>query len=258
MDKLEQWTESKFEGLSRDELREAGKILGCTFGPNTAEHTMRLKLCEIAGQGVEAPVVQEQPKANTETLALRPRFQRPKLNAKDVWEGRRHRVRVHRGAGAEQHKSFVLYWDGEPRSFPYDEEIDMPEPYFNVMKQAKIGTVKQKPRKDESGLLIAIENFDVFSPRYSFDYLGVSQGTENLPGSVLEYWQKLAPKKDYFRNLVHKPGGRKALIQIRADLYDSAPPEYYKDLTNEDILADILRFLGFEELIYESLDEAIA
>lgn len=256
MDKLEKWVEAKFEGLSRDELREAGKILGCTFGPNTAEQTMRLKLCEISGQGGDVKINEE--KQEAAAVTLRPRFQRPKLNAKDIWEGRRHRVRVHRGAGAEQHKSFVLYWDGEQRAFPYDDEIDMPEPYFNILKQAKVGTVKQKPRIDESGKLIAIEDFDVYSPRYSFDYLGVTPGTENLPGSVLEYWQKLAPKKDYFRTLVHKPGGRKALIQIRADLYDSAPPEYYKDLTNEDILADILRFLGFEDIMYESLDEAIA
>jgi hypothetical protein len=38
-EQIEGFAESRFEGLTREQLRDAGKILGADFGPNTAERT---------------------------------------------------------------------------------------------------------------------------------------------------------------------------------------------------------------------------
>lgn len=244
----EQWITNKFEGLTRAELKQAGEELGVNFGPNILEKTMRIRLCEKLGEGpvqsIEAPPA---------PVRLQ-RMQRPRLAPGDDWEGRRHDVKVHRSRECEEHKAFVLYWNFVPRSFAYDVLIHMPEPYFEILK-VKIGRIVQEPILDKFNFRTGTLNREVFTPRYSFDYYGLTKGTEDLPGSILEYWQREAIKRNYFRELIHKNTGRNRLIQIRSDLMGSAGPAFYKDLTNEDIWQDIIRFLGFEDIFYTESDE---
>ena len=252
--KFETWANQKFEGLSRDQLREAGKAFGCSFGPNTAESTMRFKLCEKVGQSPSAEAAMTQRPDNVISL---PRLKRPRLSATDVWEGRRHRVLVNKGRDDGERISFVLTWDGCPRAFEYGKPIDMPEPYFNILKMAKDGTVRQRSVKDEEGRLVRMESYDVWTPKFAYNYMGVTPGTEHLPGSILEYWQNRAKQANYFRDLAGRAGGRKALVQILSDISEPRGPQFYKDLTDEDILVEILRLLGFEDQLYNDIEGAL-
>ena len=256
---LKAYVEAKFEGLTREQLREAGEMLGVTFGPATHERTMRIKLCEKIGEGIPestmSPPPDDTPKKPEPVRLMR--MQRPRLAPGDIWEGRRYRVQVARAPENAEHKSFVLQWNFVARSFAYDTMIDMPEPYYNLLK-VKVGRVVQEKEKDKDGNWIGNINRDVYTPRFSFQDYGMTPGTENLPGSILEYWQIEAKKKDYFRALLRKNTGRNTLIQIRADLMGSVGPGFYKDLTNEDIWQDIIKFLGFEDILYEESEEELA
>lgn len=252
--KLEQWAQSHFEGLNRNDLREAGRALGCDFAPNTTEAVMRAKLNELVGQGVGA--AQTAPTTPSNVVKL-PRLTRPKLLATDVWEGRRHRLIVHKSADDAEHICFVLTWDGFPRSFEFGKEIDMPEPYFNVLRMAENRVVRQRPIRDSEGNLERYESYVVRSPRFAYNYMGVSPGTEELPGSILEYWQGRAKRNNLFRELPGKPGGRQALIQIYSDLSEPRGPEFYKDLTDQDILVQIIRLLGEEDALYGNIEAVL-
>lgn len=260
MSKMDDWKANKFEGLTHAELRTAGALIGCNFGPNATDKNMRIKLCEKLG---ELPNIKDTaddepatPAAPAAPVKLR-RMTRPRLAPGDVWEGRRHRVVVAKGPEAQSHKAFVLYWNFVAKSFPYDKEIDMPWPYYNILKTARIGTVVQKKIRDDGGMWIATENEDVFTPRFSFRDMNVTPGDEGKPGSILEYWQMEAKNNDFFRNLIKNPqGGRNKLIQIRSDLYGSVGPTYYKDLTDEDIWQSVIQFLGFEDIFYEDFEAA--
>lgn len=214
---------------------------------------MRLKLCEKLGEGIPEPEpVQAQPAPKQVRMI---RMQRPRLAPGDVWEGRKRRVQVAKAPENADHLAFVLYWNFVPKSFSYDEVIDMPEPYYNILK-IRVGRVVQEKQKDKDGNWIGMINKDVWTPRFSFVDFGFTPGTENLPGSILEYWQREAESKNFFRDLLTKNTGRNTLIQIRADLYGSVGAGFYKDLTNEDIWQDIIKFLGFEDILYEEAEAA--
>lgn len=248
------WIERKFEGLTRVELRQAGAELGCTFGPNMSEKTMRIRLCEKLGEGVPAEdPVPERP----EPIRMK-RMQRPRLAPGDEWEGKRRRVRVNRTKDDEQHKAFVLYWNGAARAFPYDTTIDMPWPYWMHIKNIMVGKVIQDKVRDDDGAWVRNENREVSTPLFSYTDMGDTPGTEDLPMDILHYWQREALAKDYFRDLIKKSTGRNTLIQIRSDLKGSSGTAYYKDLTNEDIWQEIIQFLGFEDIMYADFEEAIA
>ena len=163
----EQWTKNRFQGLTREELRQAGNELGIPFGPNTSEDTMRKKLCEKLGEiGGELQIPDDPPVSKPVPLR---RMQRPRLAPGDKWEGRCHRVRIHRNEESKNHKYCLLSWEFVRKSFPYEETIDMPEPYFFVLKNAQIGTIEQIPLMDTKGRY-GTENKEVFTNRFNYDY----------------------------------------------------------------------------------------
>ena len=101
--------------------------------------------------------------------------------------------------------------------------------------------------KNERGELVTIESIPRYRPRYPHQYLGVVPGTEHLPGSISEYWLRQAKRTENFTGLP-----RRTLMAIRADLYGPAGRNFYKDLTDQDILYDVLSFLGIDEFAEEA------
>jgi hypothetical protein len=251
------WIERKFEGLTRAELRQAGAELGCTFGPNMNESTMRIRLCEKLGEGIPNAPNLEPDQTPAGPVRMK-RMQRPRLAPGDAWEGKRQRVRVNRSKDEETHSAFVLYWNGAARAFPYDQVIDMPWPYWVHLRDIKVGKLFQDKVRDADGVWTSNTNREVFTPLFSYTDMGVTPGTEHLPESILHYWQMEALAKNYFRDYIPKQTGRNTLIQIRSDLKGSSGASYYKDLTNEDIWQEIIQFLGFEDIMYEDYEDAIA
>ena len=242
MSDLSQWAEQRFEGLSPADLRKAGKELGATFGPHTSEATMRKKLCEIVGA---MPVASQEAPAAT-PARLDSRFDpKPNLTSTGQWGGRRHHVTLHQPSENTENspKYARLYHECEPRDYPYNVQIDLPEPLYNNLKRAQTGDLEERKILDAEGVLVRIEHIPRMRPRYPHQYHGPVPGTENLPGSLAEYWHRQAVKTNNFEGVP-----RRTLITIRADLYGPAGRAFYKDLTDQDILFDILQFLGIDEL----------
>ncbi len=260
----QEWIDNQFEGLTSAELREAGHAIGVNFGPNMAVNNMRRKLLEKLGEAppIVIPDAQEHDQKNLPPIPMTRRMQRPKLAPGDKWEGRRQRVIIHRGRDEENHKSLLLYWNFAAATFPFDEQIDMPYPYYYRLRTAKNPRVMQRPvmTMSESGTQIrtGTENYVVETQKYTFTDMGVTPGTEHLPRDILDYWQMEAKKANYFRKLRESTSGRHKLIQIHSDLKGSFGPAYFKDLTNEDIWQEIIRFLGFEDIFYEEAEEELA
>jgi hypothetical protein len=248
MDNIEnlipEWTDRRFEGLTREELRAAGKILGANFGANTGEATMRAKLCEIAGTLPPDEIPAPRATPITEAAANGMFEPKPNLTSSGEWGGRRHLVSIfHPGENTENSPKYVrLFHECEPRDFPYDEIIKLPEPMYQALKNTKRGDLQERRIKDKDGNLASIEHTTVRTPRYAFQYHGVDPDTASLPGSLTEYWRRQAKRTNNFAGLP-----RRLLIAIRSDLHGPAGRAFYKDLTNEDILVDILSFLGIDE-----------
>lgn len=256
----ENWIKNRFQGLTREQLRQAGVEMQLNFGPNTGEDVMRKKLCEKLGVVGEEAVQAAAPAAEEAAPVKMRRMLRPRLAPGDVWEGRRHKVRIHRNEETKNHKSCVLGWEFVKRSFAYEEMIDMPEPYFFVLRDAKIGRIEQEPELDKMGFRIGTINKEIFVPRFSYDYYGVTEATKDLPGSIIEYWQRESKANDYFRKLVRTTGqfGRHRLIQIHVDLMGTVRAGHFRDYTNEDIWQAVMQFLGFEDIFYEDEEPAAA
>lgn len=242
--KYEQWASNKFQGLTKAELREAGSIFGCTFGPNAGEAAMRQKLCEKIG---------EAPMREPEVIKPRTDGKKPNLTPKGVWEGRRQRVILSRAPHEAQHKAKALIWEGETRYFAYDEIVDMPQPWFNIMVDAVSAHVYQKPLRDEEGNLLGYQRIETPYSVHQYRHLGVTPGTEDLPIDLCDYWKQQAQKTDYFARY-----SRAALIKINSDFIGSVGIQHYKDTTTEEIRLDVLRRCNLEDIVLELEQQAAA
>ncbi len=237
--KYEDWVQARFQGLTKDELLEAGKIFGCEFDRGADVAVMRTKLCEKTGA---APFKEPAPAPR----ASGKMGKKPNLTPQGVWEGRRRRVIISRQAHEINHKAKALIWEGVTRLFAYDEVIDMPDPWFNVMASAVSAHLSQKKVKDEEGNLDAMELIETPYNVHLFRDLGVTPGTEDLPGDLSEYWAKEAKRTNYFAGT-----SRSALIAMRGDFVGSVGIQAYKDLTTEEIRFDVLRRCNLEGAIME-------
>jgi hypothetical protein len=260
-EQIEGFAESRFEGLTREQLRECGKILGADFGPNTAERTMRVRLCELYGTIPTAEVKISAPKAPVKSGRFDPK---PALNAdairsdvilpngkrSDGWQGRRHRVNVH-PPGAENEnprKYFQLTWEGAARVYPYGKDLDLPYPLYQNLKDSKRNHLIEREIRNERNEVIRIDYDDNWLPRYHFNDIGPTPGTEHLPTSLRDYWATQAAKHGNFSDLVGQgQSSRRTLIQIRSELYEAAGPAFYRDLTDQDILTHIHEALNIDE-----------
>jgi hypothetical protein len=258
---IEKLAEARFEGLDKDTLLKAAEILGCSFPRQTSEKTMRQRLCQVAGQYVP----EEEEKPVTKNVRLKPngRFN-PKPDLKNIhsWGGKRQKVRVHKPSGDEDTpvNYLQLVWEGQKRVYAYGIDISLPWPLFQALINCEKCTITQKELKDSDGNLVGIQNTENRTPRYNYRDLGPDPGTEDLPESTLQYWQWEAKKHDNFRDFPGAKNGRRTLIMIRSDLYGPVGPDFYKDMTDEDILHSVLEFLwgDYAEHDLEDIEELAA
>lgn len=252
---LQQWIENRFEGLTAAELREAGKVLDVSFGPNTSEATMRTKLVEKLGElPAEGLQTSAAPKSEASPRGRWPFETRLNLMPGRDWEGLCHVVRVNAPSdNTDTPKSVLgLVWEGISKIWPYNMPIFLPEPYWHALNDAvKTDLDTQDEYEPGTSKLKGTKRVETKFHRYNFHYIGIKPGTEHLPKSALEYWQRQCEKTDGFS--ASKGVERKHLILIHSELY--GPPglevggarSFYKDMTNEDIMIRLYDFLGYDE-----------
>lgn len=240
---IEKLVETRFEGLEPKELKAIGEQVGVVLPLTMKAETMRDRLMEkLTGSSGNVTPIEPQRQTTARTPS---RFdQKPILTSINGWGGKRWHVTVSPPSGQSENdeNKFRLTWEGESRDFHYNFELNIPHPYMEALRTSVIQICTQKEEFDANGKFMRIANTYTPTPRHRFINVSVVPGTEHLPESLCHYWQMQAAKHNNFRNVE-----RRILIDIRADLLGPKGKEFYKNLSNEDILMDILNFLNIEE-----------
>lgn len=233
------WVDTNFEGLDKNQLLGAAAILGLSFPRQTLEKTMRERLVQQIKQS-GAPAEEEAPKVR-EIVRNNGVFD-PKPDLKNVnsWGGKRMNVLIYRPAQDDDcpQNYCPLSWEGQTRLYGFGHIVSLPWPLFQSLISSVKVRIDQEEIRDTKGVLIEIRNNETVTPRYNYQIAGPTPGTETLPDSELEYWQRQARKHNHFKGMK-----RRTLQQIRSGLYGPVGNDFYKDLTDEDILFSILTFL---------------
>lgn len=244
---------TEFVGKDKAWLRDAMATMGLAVGPNTSEANMRAKLLEALGKVLPTEIEAPKPVKRTSKSIFDPK---PNLTSSGKWGGRRHDVLLQKGMEAQNSKSEYapLRWEESLVYAKYGTVQPLPEPHFHALNNArgyKVGNEDVTYPDGRKEVLHPLTPFQTIT----FNYIGVTKGTEHLPASKQEYWQRQAEKTNNFR-----PDGkllnRQILIQIRSDLYDPVGRDFFKEYTDEDIWSDIMIFLVGEEAYDELLQAA--
>ena len=233
--------QSKWEGCDREELKQDAETLGVELKGNWSDATARLRLCSAVGQIApqaesRTPIINKQDRPTV----------KPNLTTIGEWGGRCRDVIVFRPQG-DVAPGAPVAWDSMRIYIPFDDgtakKYTIPEPHFNVLKDAKIRHYELSARRNEAGDVIRTHK-NSEEQTYPFGAGEVTVGTEHLPGSTLEWYQWEAERKGYFKKF--KKG---RLEEIYSELTDKRPGELipgqgFKEWDRDKVLIEILRFLG--------------
>lgn len=226
IDNFSEWADAGFAGGTKEELREAAKMLGIDLPGNISEANIRNKLIEKTGNVA--------PKAEEYVPAVPAVGQRPNLTGNGKWGGRRYDVMIQRPQGIED--DYVGFgWEGPPLYIAYNVRTSIPAPHYHALKNAKLNsfTVECEQNKKAGVLRTEAVRSDIAYPHMDF---GVTPGTENLPGSLQEWYQEEAKVREYFARTK-----RAALEEFYAELAGRLAPEKWD---KDRLRFEVLRCLG--------------
>lgn len=238
---LEEALKTRFSTSTREELVAYAKQAGHKHAPNIKTAALREGLLNTLGVPAQDLPAASQPRA----IAARSSEVIPDYNLtpNGLWGGRRHRITLHKPSDAPKSCEGVPFqWNGKPQFFvTFGEPVDVPEPIYERMRELKRGTGKMK----------LLDNGEVeteFTHRevHAFNYHGVTPGTENLCGSIKEFYQ--AKGASWFHKLERRP-----MLQIMA-LIEKQPTvgrgEKERPMLDEELRGVLLQeFFGFSDAV---------
>lgn len=184
---------------------------------------------------------------------------------KGKWGGRVRLVTFHAKPGSKQETQPLwcncVYWCA-----PLGQMLEVPYPFWNVANNCKLWDTGSDDVsefiKQKDGRLLKVTTPRAQETVFYTDH-GDKPGTEDLPDSLADFYQRAALKTHMFRNFK-----RPVLIMIHDALEvprDSAPGEsppagmtYFRDMKDEDIRIRIAQTLGtpFENMLQNELWDA--
>jgi hypothetical protein len=247
---IESLAASQFSTVDRAQMRGILDTLGVQAPGNAGVDWMRRKA--LAHLGMATDPGSATPDATPPNRDSKPLADAGFTNGPG-WRGRWHIVII--TAASPEIKSCPLSWEGWTINCPLGVEYELPEPHFNRLRDAVGGLVSQKRISDQETGDVRYDKIITPFRQFNYNYLGVKPGTENLPVSAQDYYQRLARKNNRFLN-----AKRSSLIRIYSALYSDADVKVLRQMKDEDIRSEILRFLGpeFEDCDGEFADEAVA
>ena len=227
----EQVAENKFKGLLREQLRAACKALGIATMNADSDDTMRRKLCAnfgVAFDEPEAKAVIEAPKVNGI----------PNLSTEGNWEGKWYELIIR--CNDDKIIGCPLATNGRYTNYALNEVVRMPAPHYNNLKD-RIGGKVTQTAKVLNGQVVGYDKEVKRQQLYTYEDVRVVPGTEHLPESYYEYFQRLARAKKNFAGF-----SRQKLLFIHSILKEHVNADTLREMKDEEILASILRALGPE------------
>lgn len=234
------WSRIGFEGLERDQLKQAAEQLGVQFAPQTNNDTLRKKLQEAIGwtdgtlpAAEVADIRASAPSSAGLSLTSTP----PNLGPSGRWGGRYRRIRLTRTDFYKNFAAFPVSWEGQIKYFHFDTDVDMPWPYYEALRNM-VETSITKTLSPDGRSATTRETSRQAVP---FSDLGNTPGTEHLPTSMVEYVQAVAKSCGNFAT-----APRRDLIRVLRWLHGPQANVMAKDLKDDEVRDQILIFIGVD------------
>lgn len=239
--KIAEWAARDFGGCTKEELRAACKAEEISVAPADGIETLRRKLLEKHGKWADKPSAVAPIRRKTRNP--------PNLRSVSGWEGKRYRVRL-MPAPERGDAPIPVSWEGETFWLdPKKEYQDLPVPIYNNLKDATAKNIVSSKWNQE--LQTMVHTWSTFQ-RYTYQDFGVTPGTENLPGSLLEWYRGDCKAHDYYAK-----ENRDSLERIWHRLTDGAHPNKEdRDRNTDSWREEILIFLGLIDEAMPAKEEA--
>lgn len=227
----EQLAETGFATLDRKGLRDACKEHGLHVGPNESEQSMRTKLCAAHGKATE-PAGEDKAAAKSGGI--------PNLSTEGAWGGKMYDVIIR--CQDPSITSCPLGTNGRYWPYKLNEVVRMPAPHYNNLKDRVGGRIVQVPNyQPGTGKVIGYTKSIARQQDFTIESAVVVPETANLPESYIEYFQRLARKRDGFAKFP-----REKLLFIHSVLKEHIGPDALRDMSDSELLLSIRRALGPE------------
>ncbi len=243
--------ESLFRNSTKEELREYCKALGIKYQPAHQEPALQKLLCKELGLTVETGPVSNVLQAIRPTSRVVPDIN---LDCEGIWGGKRIRVRVNRPFNAhDKDKGTHIFangsYGGNVKGYPisYGSVQVLPYPVYMRLREIE----HQRPYQDTVGNDVVTE-WSAPEPVYTMEVIGVEPGTENLPASLLEWYQMKGPQ--WFADIKSLRDLHTIAGKLGIDTH-TRNPENKKTtpLTHEELLANINTFVfGYPDVLTEA------
>lgn len=158
----------------------------------------------------------------------------PNLGPSGKWEGRMRRVMVIDPNPESEKKTVSVAWEGRTWDFAYGGAVDMPWPYWNALKDAvardEASVNVTEWVRDKKGRVTKVTT-PTERPVHNYQDMGDVPGTEDLPESYFDFFQRRAKDTECFRELKIP-----MLLLIHERLYDGPPMDRKFNLVQLDAI----------------------
>lgn len=249
-----------FESNSRNFLVRAHNImLGYEPEPHETNEVIQARLREASGPIGQAKVEAikqeiEEKKVialDTPQNALR---RMPNLGCSGKWEGKMRRVCYQKRDPNDAEDAITVAWEEMKIDLVHNRPVDIPYPLYESLKAAKTYKLNrrwehEKEPGPKEGMLYCIEKVEE-NPRYRFDDLGDTPGTENKFESYLHLFRDIANKTQIFKGIT-----RTLLVKIYNICFGTTPMTALIGVSDQDLRIKIAAFLGpdYEAMMSEEL-----
>jgi len=185
--------ETMFRNSTKEELREYCKILGEKYQPAHGEPALQKILCKALGLSMDV----SNPVASV-MAAIKPTSKvTPDINLdpEGIWGGKRFRVRVNRPVSAHDkdvgtHIFANGSYGGTVKGYPirYNTVQVIPAPILTRLREIELHRHYQETIGND-----VVTEWTPAEPVYTVEVIMVEPGTEDLPSSLLEWYQKKGP-----------------------------------------------------------------
>lgn len=272
---------SNFEDADRDALNKAHEIKHGFASPDIPDDELRRRLVQDFKPTEDGPAPTMHPASHGERspTARTPNGKIPNLRVSGKWEGRMRRVTIYKFREESQAGAQKIGWEGVFWAVPLGVKVDMPWPYWQSLAGSEHPTLGHVGGtdfidhcsndvtewvKEKDGKLVAHR-----TPRrlatIRFEDHGDTPGTEHLPESYLQHFQREAARTGCFKGF-----SRQALMMIHNILLEpygdvkAFNALYFRDLKDVDLRIKIAGALGPEveqmmnDSVYDTNDDIAA